>query len=80
MRIKAFTAEPEGLTAYGPLSDEAGGRRFDVEVTGVVRGQGRAERAEGGQDHRHQEDRLHRIAPVGLSPWAGDEIIEIGAV
>lgn len=30
VRIKPFTETPEGLTAYGPLSDKAGERWFDI--------------------------------------------------
>lgn len=32
VRVRAFTAEPEGLTAYGPLTDESGTRRFALEL------------------------------------------------
>lgn len=32
VRVRAFTAEPEGLTAYGPLSDESGARRFALTL------------------------------------------------
>ena len=39
VRIKSFTAEPEDVAAYGPLSDMAGTRRFDLSVTGKVKGQ-----------------------------------------
>ena len=28
LRVRSFTAEPEDLVAYGPLTDEAGQRRF----------------------------------------------------
>lgn len=34
VRIKSFTEAAEDLTAYGPLSDEAGARRFELTVTG----------------------------------------------
>ncbi len=32
MRVRSFTAEPEDLVAYGPLTDEAGARRFVIEL------------------------------------------------
>ena len=38
VRIKPFTAEPNGLSAYGPLSDEAGARRFALQPIGVSGG------------------------------------------
>ncbi len=34
VRVKSFTEAPEDLTAYGPLTDEAGARSFDLTVTG----------------------------------------------
>ncbi len=38
VRIKSFTAEPEDVAAYGPLSDKSGSRRFNLRVTGKVKG------------------------------------------
>ena len=38
VRVKAFTAVPEDVAAYGPLSDEAGARRFRLSVTGRSKG------------------------------------------
>ena len=38
VRIKSHTANPDDLTAYGALSDEAGTRRLTVTVTGHVKG------------------------------------------
>jgi 16S rRNA processing protein RimM len=32
VRVRSFTAEPESLTAYGPLTDETGTRRFALEL------------------------------------------------
>ena len=32
MRVRSFTAEPEDLVAYGPLTDGAGTRRFLIEL------------------------------------------------
>lgn len=38
VRVKSFTAEPEDITAYGPVSDEAGTRTYDLEVVGRSKG------------------------------------------
>ena len=38
VRIKAFTEVPEDVAAYGPLSDEAGARRFVITLTGRSKG------------------------------------------
>ncbi len=35
MRIKSFTEEPADVGAYGPVADESGSRRFDIEVEEV---------------------------------------------
>ena len=32
VRLRSFTAEPSAVTAYGPLEDEAGRRRFAVRL------------------------------------------------
>jgi 16S rRNA processing protein RimM len=37
VRLKSFTADPEDVVAYGPLTDAAGARRFTVEITGAAR-------------------------------------------
>lgn len=34
VKVKSFTEVPEDLAAYGPLSDETGQRRFEIEVLG----------------------------------------------
>ncbi len=39
VRVKSFTADPQGVAAYGPVSDEQGGRRFTLRLTGSTRGQ-----------------------------------------
>lgn len=39
VRIKTFTAEPEAIAAYGPVSDEAGARSFKLTLAGTARGQ-----------------------------------------
>lgn len=32
LRVQSFTAEPEAIAAYGPLTDEAGTRSFRLEI------------------------------------------------
>lgn len=38
LRVKSFTATPEDLTAYGPLTDEAGAVVYPLEVKNRTRG------------------------------------------
>ena len=38
VKIKSFTEDPANLTAYGPLTDESGARRYQVAVTGRAKG------------------------------------------
>ena len=38
VRIKSFTADPEGLAAYGPLTDKAGAREFRIKIHGPAGG------------------------------------------
>ena len=38
VKIKSFTEEPDGVAAYGPLSDEAGEREFTLALTGRAKG------------------------------------------
>ena len=38
VKIKPFTEVAEDVAAYGPLSDEAGKRHFDLELKGQVKG------------------------------------------
>ena len=38
LRVKSFAAAGDGLTAYGPLEDERGERRFALEPVGVAKG------------------------------------------
>ncbi len=38
VKIKSFTEDPATLTAYGPLADESGRRRFEIAVTGQAKG------------------------------------------
>src|SRR6202011_6068959 len=36
--IKKFTEEPEDIARYGPLMDDAGGRRFELHLIGTAKG------------------------------------------
>ena len=38
VRIKPFTQSPEAVAGYGPVTDEAGARRFEVRILGQARG------------------------------------------
>lgn len=38
VRVKSFTANPEDLSAYGPLTDKTGAREFRIKIHGVARG------------------------------------------
>ncbi len=37
VRVHSFTAEPEAIAAYGPLSDEAGERTFRLAIVGRIK-------------------------------------------
>jgi len=37
VRIKTFTEDPRAITAYGPLEDEAGARRFEISKLRVAK-------------------------------------------
>lgn len=39
VRIRTFTAAPEAIAAYGPVTDEAGARSFRLSFAGTARGQ-----------------------------------------
>jgi 16S rRNA processing protein RimM len=38
VRVKPFTASPEAIGSYGPVEDEAGGRRLALRVVGQAKG------------------------------------------
>lgn len=38
VRIKAFTAEPEDVGAYGAVTDKTGAREFSLKVRGLAKG------------------------------------------
>lgn len=39
VKVKPFTEDPEGVTSYGPLSDELGLRSFRLELLSQAKGQ-----------------------------------------
>jgi len=39
VKIKSYTEDPESLVNYGAITDESGGRTFEIEVAGGSRGQ-----------------------------------------
>lgn len=38
VRVKSFTAEPDGIADYGRLTDKSGTTAFDLRVTGMAKG------------------------------------------
>lgn len=38
VKLKCFTEKPAQITAYGPLTDETGERRYEVAVVGTAKG------------------------------------------
>ena len=38
LKVKSFTEDPKSLVAYGPVTDEAGRRRFEMELKGESQG------------------------------------------
>ncbi|HEV8016219.1 MAG TPA: ribosome maturation factor RimM [Stellaceae bacterium] len=38
VRVKSFTAAPEAIAAYGPLADDSGTRRIELELVGAGKG------------------------------------------
>ncbi|MDE0050934.1 MAG: ribosome maturation factor RimM [Rhodospirillales bacterium] len=79
VRVRSHTADPDDLTAYGPLSDAAGTQRFALSVTGHVRGLLLA-RIEGVEDRNAAEalrgTDLH-IARAALPPTEGEEYYHV---
>lgn len=39
VKVKPFTADPAALAAYGPVTDESGGRRFAIELLSFAKDQ-----------------------------------------
>ena len=79
VRIKSHTANPDDLTAYGALSDEAGTRRLTVTVTGHVKGLVLA-RVEG-VDDRDAAEALRGtglfVPRAALPPTEGEEYYHV---
>ena len=79
VRVRSHAANPDDLTAYGPLSDAAGTRRFALSVTGHVKGLLLA-RVEGVEDRNAAEalrgTDLH-IARAALPPTEGEEYYHV---
>ncbi len=74
VRLKTFTARPEDVAAYGPVSDESGGRTFRLTVTGRRTG-GVIARLDGIEDREAAEAlkglRLH--VPRSALPEPGED-------
>ena len=79
VRIKSHTANPDDLTAYGALSNEAGTRRLTVTVTGYVKGLVLA-RVEG-IDDREAAEALRGtdlyVPRAALPPTEGEEYYHV---
>ena len=79
VRVQSHTANPDDLTAYGPLSDAPGARRFALSVTGRVKGLLLA-RIEG-VDNRNAAEALRgtelHIARAALPPTEGEEYYHV---
>jgi 16S rRNA processing protein RimM len=74
VRVKSFAASPDGIAAYGPLEDETGERRFELELVGGVKGLLLA-RVVGVQD-RNAAERLkgtRLYLPRAALPQPGEE-------
>ena len=74
VRIRSFTAEPDGIAAYGPLYDESGARLFRLRLTGSARDQ-LIGRFEGVEDRTAAEalKGTELFIPRTAFPRAGDE-------
>jgi 16S rRNA processing protein RimM len=74
VRIKSFTADPEAISDYNPLSTEDGSRSFDVELTRAIKN-GFAARI-GGVETKEEADALRGIrlfAPRDRLPSLPDD-------
>ena len=60
VKVKSFTAVPASITAYGPLYDESGTRRFDLNLT--AKGNDAADRS--GPDRAGKGLLIGRIAGI----------------
>jgi len=74
VRVKAFTAEPAAIAAYGPVEDEAGTRRFELRLIGEGKGVVVAKLA--GVDDRDAAEALKGLrlyVPRAALPAPGEE-------
>jgi 16S rRNA processing protein RimM len=78
VRVKSFTADPEAIADYGPLSDESGARRFALELVGAQKGVLLARIK--GVDDRNAAERLKGlrlyVRRAALPPPEDDEFYE----
>jgi len=78
VRVKSFTADPEAIADYGPLADESGARRFEMELVGAQKGVLLA-RIKGVED-RNAAERLKGlrlyVRRADLPPPEADEFYE----
>ena len=75
VRIKSFTADPDDIGAYGPVSTEDGERTFEVHVT--ARAKGRIIARLDGIDDRDAAEALkgtRLYVPKSKLPEAGDGV------
>lgn len=74
VRIKSFTADPEGIAAYAPITDESGRRQFRLTIVGhhkdqlVVRIDGVADR-----DAADALNRTHLYVPRDVLPAPAED-------
>jgi len=76
VRIKSFTDEPSALARYGALEDEAGARRFTLQVVGTVKGDGMVVAKIAGIDDRDQAQTLRGLRlylPRAALPPVGED-------
>jgi len=78
VRVKSFTADPEDIASYGPLSDESGARLFDLDLVGAQKGVLLARIK--GVDDRNAAERLKGlrlyVSREALPPPEDDEFYE----
>ncbi len=78
VRVKSFTAEPDAIADYGPLSDDSGTRCFELELVGAGKGVLLARIK--GVDDRNAAERLKGfrlyVSRADLPPPEDDEFYE----
>ncbi len=86
LRVRSFTADPDDLFAYGPLSDESGTRQFTGRISGHAKGQllvfiegiGDRTRADGMKGTRFYVDR-DALPPPGDDEFYHADLIGLAA-